>query len=254
MGQGGIHIGIGGWTYPPWRGIFYPAELPQAKELGYATERLSGLEINATYRRLFKPESFAKWASAAPPGFVFAVKASRYCTNRAVLAEAGEGIERFVGQGLTELGDTLGPILWQFMATKRFDPDDVGAFLGMLPAAHAGVPLRHAIEAGHDSFRDPAFVAMARKAGVAIALIDTDKGPVGGEPTADFTYARLKAAREEEPAGYAPAELDRWAARAKGWAEDGRDALVFVINGAKVRAPAAAEALIARVGKRPPRG
>ncbi len=247
MTQGAIRVGVGGWDYHPWRESFYPPRLPKAKQLEHMAARLTAIEINATHRRLFKPENFARWAGAAPPGFVFAVKASRYCTGRAVLAEAAESIERFVGQGLVELGDKLGPILWRFMATRRFDPDDFEAFLAMLPASHGGVPLRHAVEVGHDSFRDPAFADLARKAGVAIAWVDSDKAPVSEALTAGFAYARLKAAREEEPTGYAPAAIDRWTAQAKAWAATGRDAFLFVINGAKVRAPAAAQALIARI-------
>ena len=128
-----IRTGIGGWTFEPWRGVFYPAGLRQADELNYAAERLGAIEINGTYYSSFKPESFEKWASQTPDGFVFAVKASRFCTNRKVLAEAGPSIEKFTGQGLAKLGERLGPILWQFMGTKKFDPSDFAAFLDLLP-------------------------------------------------------------------------------------------------------------------------
>ncbi len=259
-----IRIGIGGWTYEPWRGTFYPAKWPQKRELEYAASQLTAIEINGTFYSSFKPASFATWAAAVPDGFVFAVKASRYCTNRKVLAEAGESIERFVGQGIVELGDKLGPILWQFMATKKFDADDMGAFLKLLPDAHAGVPLRHAVQVRHDSFGDPAFVAMARAANVAIVYADSADYPAIADVTADFVYARLESADEANPAGYTAAALDDWAKAARTWQAGGRpeglpyvtadapakaqrDTFVFFINGAKVRAPQGAMALIERV-------
>ncbi len=259
-----IRIGIGGWTYEPWRGTFYPAKWPQKRELEYAASQLSAIEINGTYYSSFKPASFANWAASVPDGFVFTVKASRYCTNRKVLAEAGESIERFVGQGIVELGDRLGPILWQFMATKRFDADDMAAFLTLLPASHAGVALRHAVHVRHESFADPAFVAMARAANVAVVYADSTEHPALADVTADFVYARLEAAEDGNPAGYTDADLDRWAQAARTWQAGGqpeglpyatpdapakaqRDTFVFFINGAKVRAPHGAMALIERL-------
>ena len=224
---------------------------------------MTAIEINGTYYSTFKPASFAGWAASAPDGFVFAVKASRFCTNRKVLADAGESVAKFVGQGIVELGDKLGPILWQFMATKKFDADDFGAFLKLLRPSHAGVPLRHAIQVRHESFAVPEFVAMARAAGVAIVFADSADYPAIADVSGDVVYARLEAAREEEPAGYAPDALDRWAAAARTWAAGGapdglptvadaapempRETFVFFINGAKVRAPAAAQALLARL-------
>ncbi|MHA0319400.1 DUF72 domain-containing protein [Sphingomonas melonis] len=259
-----IRIGIGGWTYEPWRGTFYPEKWPQKRELEYAASQMTAIEINGTYYSSFKPASFANWAAAAPDGFVFTLKASRYCTNRKVLADAGDSIERFVGQGITELGDKLGPILWQFMATKKFDADDMAAFLKLLPAKHDGIPLRHAIQVRHDSFADPAFIAMARGANVAIVYADSADYPAIADVTADFVYARLENAVEAEPAGYSNAALDRWAKAARDWQAGGcpeglpyvtpdtpakaqRDTFVFFINGAKVRAPHGAKALIERV-------
>jgi uncharacterized protein YecE (DUF72 family) len=264
MADGTIRVGIGGWTYAPWRGTFYPAGLPHARELDFAAGQVGAIEINATGYRLQSRESFVKWGKAVPDGFVFAIKASRFCTNRKVLAEAGESIAKFVAQGFTELGDKLGPILWQFAATKRFDPDDFAAFLALLPATQDGVTLRHAIEPRHESFRDPAFVAMARAAGVAIVFADSPNYPLIPDLSGGFSYARLQDQREEEPAGYPPAALERWAAVARGWARgeapaglpyvvppsDGarpRDVFVFMINGAKVRAPAASMALAERL-------
>jgi uncharacterized protein YecE (DUF72 family) len=245
--MGRIYVGIGGWNYAPWRGIFYPEKWPQAKELEYAGERLTAIEINATHYKLQKPELFARWAKAVPERFKFAVKGSRYCTNRKALAEGGEGVARFCSQGLVELGDKLGPILWQFMPTKRFDPDDMAAFVDLLPGSEAGVKLSHALEVRHESFRDPAFFELARKKGAAIVFADSARYPEIDERTADFAYARLQRTRDEEPAGYDETALDRWAARGRDWATAG-DAYVFMISGAKVRNPAAAQAMIARLG------
>ena len=259
-----IRIGIGGWTYEPWRETFYPPKWPHKRELEYASRHVTAIEVNGTYYSSFKPASFASWRDTAPDGFVFAVKASRYCTNRKLLAEAGESVERFVGQGIVELGDKLGPILWQFMATKRFDPDDMAAFLQLLPARHEGVALRHAVQVRHESFAVPEFVAMARAAGVAIAYADSADYPAIADVTGDLVYARLENAEEAQPAGYAPKALDRWAEAAKTWAAGGvpeglpyvdaappakspRETFVFFINGAKVRAPHGAMALIERV-------
>lgn len=244
-----IHIGIGGWDYEPWRQTFYPPGLTKTKQLHFASRQVSAIEINATFYKLQRPELFERWAAEVPDDFVFCLKGSRFCTNRRVLGEAGESIARFCGQGLTRLGAKLGPILWQFADTKRFDPDDVAAFLGLLPAAQDGILLRHAIEAQHESFRDPRFANMARAAQVAICLVDRGGDAVPDQQTAPFAYARLKYARPEEPAGYPPAELDAWTARVKGWASGPkpRETFLFFINGAKERAPAAARALLDRI-------
>lgn len=247
MAKGIIRVGIGGWTFEPWRGTFYPEGLRQKDELSYASAHVTAIEINATYYRSQSPASFAGWAKAAPDGFRFAVKASRFCTNRRVLAEAGESVEKFVNQGIVELGDKLGPIAWQFAPTKKFDPDDFGAFLKLLPGSVGGLPLRHALEVRHESFDDPAFIAMAKTAGAAIVFADHAEYPLIDAATADFAYGRLMQSRESEATGYAPAEIAEWGKKAKGWAERG-DAYVFFISGAKVRAPAAAQALIARLG------
>ncbi|MBV9842385.1 MAG: DUF72 domain-containing protein [Sphingomonadaceae bacterium] len=261
---GRIRVGIGGWTYEPWRDTFYPPKLAHARELEFAAKAVTAIEINGTFYRLQSPDSFAKWADAVPDDFQFTLKASRYCTNRKVLGEAGESIDKFLGQGLTRLGDKLGPILWQLAATKKFDRDDIAAFLQLLPPERDGVRLRHAIEPRHESFRDPAFVDLARAAGVAIVFADSDDYPCIADLTADFVYARLQRAVEDIETGYDAAALDRWAALAKTWAageapEDlpyagapaakvkQRDAYIFFISGAKVRNPAAAQALIGRL-------
>lgn len=247
MTSGAVRVGIGGWTYEPWRGTFFPEDLPKTRELEYAASRLTAIEINGTFYSSQSPATFAKWRKAVPDGFVFTLKAARYCTQRKDLTQAGESIAKFVSQGIVELEDRLGPILWQLPATKTFDPEQISAFLAMLPSAQEGVPLRHAIEPRHESFDDPAFYDLARKAGAAVVFADTPKYPCLAEQTGPFTYARLQDAREDVETGYDDRELDAWARRADDWAVGGRDVFVFFINGAKVRAPAAAEALIGRL-------
>ncbi|MDB5714156.1 MAG: hypothetical protein JWO15_1553 [Sphingomonadales bacterium] len=247
MTQGKIRVGIGGWTFEPWRGVFYPDDLPQKRELEYAASHLSSIEINGTYYGSQKPATFANWAKAAPDGFVFSVKASRYTTNRKVLADGAESIERFLKQGIVELGDKLGPILWQFMAHKKFDAEDFAKFLALLPEKQDGLPLRHALEVRDDSFLDPAFYALAKKHNAAIVFADSDEFPKIEQKTSDFTYARLQRAVEDVPTGYDAKALDGWADTAKNWAKGGRDVFVYMISGAKVRNPAAARALIERL-------
>lgn len=247
MAAGKIRVGIGGWDFDPWRGTFYPDGLAKTKQLAYAGERLTSIEINATYYGSQKPATFANWAKAVPDGFQFSVKASRFTTNRKVLAEGAESIQRFLTQGIVELGDRLGPILWQFMATKKFDADDFAGFLALLPPEQDGIPLRHALEVRHESFRDPAFYALARAANAAVVFADDDEFPCIDECTADFRYARLQRAVEDCSTGYDDAALDGWASRAKDWAKCG-DVFAYFISGAKVRNPAAAQAMIAKLG------
>ncbi len=242
-GKGLIRAGIGGWTFEPWRGVFYPDGLSQKRELEYASRQLTSIEINGTYYSTFKPASWSKWREETPEGFVFSVKASRYCTNRRVLAEAKESVDRFIGQGLSVLGDRLGPINWQFMGTKKFDPEDFGKFLKLLPKEVDGLPLRHALEVRSPTFKDPRFYDLARKHNAAIVFADDEDFPEIDEPTADFTYARLMRTRETVTTGYPPGDLKKWADRAKAWAKRG-DVFVYFISGAKERAPAAAQAFI----------
>ncbi|HXJ02558.1 MAG TPA: DUF72 domain-containing protein [Micropepsaceae bacterium] len=241
-----IHIGIGGWTYEPWRGVFYPKGLAQKRELEFASRHLTSIEINGTYYSTFKPESWAKWREETPEGFVFSVKASRYCTNRRELAGVGESVARFIAQGMSELGNRLGPINWQFMGTKKFDPEDFEAFLKLLPHELDGLKLRHALEVRHPSFADKKFYDLARRYNAAIVFADDDDFPGIDEPTADFTYARLMRTKEDVETGYTNAELDGWARRARTWAKHG-EVFLYFISGAKVRAPAAAQALIERL-------
>lgn len=238
-----IRTGIGGWVYPEWRkGTFYPEGLAQKRELEYASRALGAIEINGTYHSLQKPESFRKWREATPDGFVFAVKGSSYVTNRKVLASAGESMAKFFGQGLEELGDRLGPILWQMMHNKKFDAEDVAAFFDLLPREHKGLPLRHAIEAGHESFDCPEFIDLARKANVAVVYLEKEGRANITERTADFAYLRCKEMQSDIPTGYPPKEIARIAALCRERGKQG-DVFAFMINGAKERAPAAAMAL-----------
>ena len=246
---GKVRVGIGGWTFEPWRGVFYPPGLAHKRELEFASSALTSIEINGTYYSTFKPDSWRKWRDETPDDFVFAVKASRYCTNRKILAEAGPAVDKFIAQGLTELGSKLGPINWQFAATKKFETDDFGAFLSLLPKTKHGVVLRHALEVRHPSFATPAFYELARRHGAAIVYAQGDDFPEIDEPTADFCYARLMSSREDLPAGVTDKDLTRIVGRARSWSKRG-DAFVYFIAGAKVRNPAAAQALIKKFAPR----
>lgn len=250
MGEGGrIRVGVGGWVYEPWRGGFYPEGLAQKAELGFASRKLTAIEINGTFYRSPGPETFARWHAETPDGFVFALKAPRYATTRRELATAGESVERFCTGGVLALQDKLGPINWQLAPTRKLDMGDVAAFLALLPKSVEGRTLRHAIEVRHPSFQDPAFAALAREHGVAIVVAGDSPHPRIDEPTAPFTYARIMGTREGEPAGYPAADLDRWAAwaRAQAGGDPPRDVFLFVIGGHKVANPKAAQALIERV-------
>lgn len=259
-----IRVGIGGWTYKPWRGTFYPEGLRQADELAYAGEKLTAIEINGTFYRTQSPASFAKWREAVPEDFRFTLKGHRAVVNKKVLAEAEEALAWFFGSGIAELGNRLGAVLWQFAPHKTFDPDDFGAFFSMLPREVEGVPVNHVAEIRSTSFLNPEFVALARKHNVAIAYADSDDYPAIADVTGDVVYARLQRSAEEIETGYAPGDLDAWAERAQAWEKGGgpddlptfgdakakrkkRDVFVFMIAGAKVRAPHAAMGLIERL-------
>lgn len=259
-----IRIGIGGWTFAPWRGVFYPDDLTQKRELEYASRQLTTIEINGTFYGLQKPESYMRWHDETPDDFVFSLKAPRYATNRRVLAEAGDSIERFFASGLAHLKQKLGPINWQFAATKQFDPEDFEAFLAFLPKKLDGLTLRHAVEVRHASFRNEAFVALARKYGVAIVLAGDSDYPQIANLTAPFVYARIMGTSEKQTQGYSKKALDTWTERArqlaggtvpedldsveaKGAAKSGRDVFLYVISGFKERNPAAAKAIIERL-------
>jgi uncharacterized protein YecE (DUF72 family) len=256
-----IRIGVGGWTYEPWRGTFYPENLPQKRELEHASRQVTSIEINGTYYGSQKPASYAKWHDETPDDFVFSLKAPRYAMNRTVLAEAGGTITRFFNSGVTELKEKLGPINWQFLPTKKFDAADFEAFLKLLPREIAGRRLRHAVEVRHESFRTPEFIALARKYGVAVVIAGDSSYPQIADLTAPFVYARIMGTKASETAGYSHAQLERWAARARAWAsgsvpddleyveprrgdDEPRDVFLYVISGHKVLNPAAATSLI----------
>jgi uncharacterized protein YecE (DUF72 family) len=246
MAAGRIRVGVGGWTYPPWRGVFYPSDLPQRRELEFAANRFGTLEINATFYGRQSPKSWESWRDTVPDGFQFAIKGSRFCVTRTKLCEGAEGIGNFFAQGLSALGPKLGPILWQFAPRRQFDGEDIAGFIDLLPEAVDGVPLRHVIEPRHESFNDPAFFDLCRARNIAIVFADDDEFPCIDADTADFTYARLQRMREEVATGYDQASLNGFAERVRRWANKG-DAYVLLINGAKVRAPAAALALQERL-------
>ncbi|WP_083745689.1 DUF72 domain-containing protein [Variovorax sp. KK3] len=261
-----IRVGIGGWTYEPWRNNFYPEGLPHSQELHYASRQLTAIEVNGTYYSSFKPPTFKKWHDETPEDFVFSLKASRFATNRKQLSAGGESVRRFVESGITELGDKLGPIVWQFMPTKAFDPEDFEAFLALLPKKEGSRSLRHVMDVRHPSFMTPDYLALARKYQAATVFTDADKFPSFADLTSDFVYARLMMSDAGLKNGYAPKALDSWAATAKTWTAGGlpealpyvepsgkepkaaRDVFIYFINGAKEKAPAAAGALIQRLG------
>ena len=260
-----IRVGIGGWTFEPWRGVFYPEGLAQKRELEYASRKLTTIEINGTFYGSQKPATFMKWHDETPDDFVFSLKAPRFATNRRVLAEAGESIERFFASGVLELRNKLGPVNWQFAATKQFDAEDFEGFLALLPQRVDGRAIRHAVEVRHESFRDEAFVALARKYGVAIVVAGDSKYPQIGDPSAPFVYARIMGTSESHPQGYTSDDLDLWTDRARVWAAGGmpkgletvgkppakegaRDVYLYVISGFKPLNPAAGMAMIERLG------
>ena len=262
--SGIIRVGVGGWSYAPWRGVFYPKGLKQADELSFATSKLTSIEINATHYRLQSPKSFRIWGATAPDGFVFSVKGPRFVTQQKVLAETGRFVERFVNSGLAELGDKLGPILWQFAPFKRFDEEDFGKFLDLLPCDLDGRKLNHVVEVRHASFNTQRFIELARNSGVAIVYVDAEGWPSIADLAGDVVYARLQRGDDALPTAYPPGELDAWAGRAKTWAKGqapddlpllapadaskaARDVFIYFIHEGKLRAPAAAMALIERL-------
>ncbi|HEY3597248.1 MAG TPA: DUF72 domain-containing protein, partial [Paraburkholderia sp.] len=265
---GKVRIGIGGWTFAPWRGPFYPEGLTQKRELEYASRQLTTIEINGTFYGSQKPATFAKWHDETPDDFVFSLKAPRFATHRRVLAEAGESIERFLASGVLELKNKLGPINWQFAPTKQFDAEDFDRFLALLPKRVDGRAIRHAVEVRHDSFRNEEFVALARKHGVAIVMAGDSKYLQIADVTAPFVYARIMGTSDAFAHGYSEAALDLWTGRAQMWAAGGapegletigkpalrqplepgpRDVFLYVISGFKAHNPAAAMAMIERL-------
>jgi uncharacterized protein YecE (DUF72 family) len=258
------YVGVGGWTYEPWRGVFYSKGLPHARELSYAAQHLTSIEVNGTFYSTQSPKTFRKWASEVPDGFVFSLKGPRYAVNRRVLADAGDSIKRFLDSGITELGDKLGPLLWQFAPHKKFDEADFGRFLDLLPDKFDGRALRHVVEVRSETFKTPVFIALMRKYAIPVVYAEHDSYVEIADITGEFVYARLQKGNEKLKAGYPPKALDAWAARAKTWTKGGqpadlprvdkkpapktpRDVFIYFIHEAKLRAPAAAMALIERL-------
>jgi uncharacterized protein YecE (DUF72 family) len=264
-----IRVGIGGWTFEPWRGPFYPAGLTQKRELEYASRKLTSIEINGTFYGTQRATSFEKWHDETPEDFVFSLKAPRFATHRRVLGEAGDSIERFFASGVLALKDKLGPINWQFATTKQFDAEDFDAFLSLLPKKVDGRAIRHAVEVRHESFRHPEFVSLVREHEVAVVVAGDSDYPQIADVTAPFVYARIMGTVESEALGYSEQALANWATRAKQWAAGGapedlqtiaplaaskearRDVFLYVISGYKARNPAAAIALIERTAGTP---
>ena len=262
----GIRVGIGGWTFAPWRNNFYPAGLVQRRELEYASRQLSAIEVNGTYYGAQKPATYAKWRDETPPHFMFSAKAPMRIMQSRVLARTGAQVEDFLG-GIGELGDRLGPVVWQFDRGQRIERDDFTAFLELLPREVGGRRLRHVLDVRDPAFVDAGYIALARQHGMATVFTDSGEHPSFADVTADFVYARLMRSRSEIATGYAPPELERWAARARAWASGGepddlpriappvqatatpREVFVYFISAAKERNPAAAMALIARLAQ-----
>ena len=261
-----IRVGIGGWTYEPWRDNFYPAKLPASRELQHASRQVTAIEVNGTYYSTMTAKSFERWFAETPDDFVFSLKANRFATNRRVLAEAGESVGRFVNSGLARLEHKLGPLLWQFADSRKFDPADFEAFLKLLPEDVDGRKLRHVLDVRNDSFMVPEFLAMAREYRTAVVFTDSPKFPSFANLTTDFVYLRLMNAQSDVPTGYAPEALASFARCAQAWAAGGeptglplvqgdtgaptaasRDVFMFMINGAKERAPAAAMGVLAHL-------
>lgn len=237
-----IHVGVGGWTFEPWRDNFYPAGLPHSRELHYASRQLTAIEVNGTFYSTFKRDTFAKWRDETPEGFVFSLKAHRFTTHRKDMATAAEGVQRFVGSGIAALGDKLGPLLWQFMPTKKFVPEEIEAFLALLPKEVEGRALQHVLDVRHDSFATGDYLELLAKHGCTTVYTDSPKFPAIPHAGSELAYLRLMRSEAECPTGYAPDALWPWAKGAREWVEMGprREAYVFFINGAKERAPAAA--------------
>ena len=262
----GIRVGIGGWTYAPWRDNFYPKGLVQRRELEFASRRLSCIEINGTYYGTQKSTVYAKWREETPPGFIFSAKAPKRIMQSKALERTGAQVDDFIG-GIIELGDRLGPLVWQFDAGIRLDPERFAAFCALLPQEADGRPLRHVIDVRDAGFIDAAFIALMRKHGFATVFTDSADHPSFADVTADFVYARLMRTRSEIPSGYPEDALAEWAQRARSWAAGGepadlprissesppaapRDVFIHFISAAKERNPAAAMGLLRQLGAR----
>jgi uncharacterized protein YecE (DUF72 family) len=239
--MGAIYIGISGWRYPPWRGVFYPPDLPQSRELEFASRALPTIEINGSFYSLQRPESYAAWYQATPPGFVFSVKGNRYITHFLRLRGVDGPLANVLASGVFNLREKMGPFLWQFPPNFSYDPARMEHFLSLLPHdTEQGLALackhepfmegrtalqidkkrkmRHAVEIRHESFADESFIALLRKYKVALVVADTGgKWPDYEDITADFMYLRLHGPEELYASGYDDAALEHWAQRIRAW-------------------------------------
>ena len=260
----GIRVGIGGWTYAPWRDNFYPKGLVQRRELEFASRQLTAIEVNGTYYGTQKPATYAKWAAETPEGFVFSAKAPMRIMQSRALAKTGPQVDDFLG-GIVSLGDRLGPIVWQFDAGQKIDRDEFAQFVELLPDAVDGRAMRHVLDVRDPAFVDADFIALARRHGMATVFTDSPDYPSFADVTADFVYARLMRSRSDVPTGYPDAELEQWSGRLREWARGGepadlprlapateppasREVFVFFISSPKERNPAAAMALLNKLG------
>lgn len=272
-GQGRIRIGISGWRYAGWRGDFYPKGLVQRRELEYAAERLTSIEINGSFYSLQRPTSYAAWAAATPDDFVFAVKGGRYVSHLLRLRNVETALANFFASGVLALGPKLGPVLWQLPANLPFEEDVLDAFFALLPrttqeaarlatrhddkvredraltTTELDLPVRHALEFRSETFCTDAAFDVMRRHGVACVWADTaGRWPKAEVDTADFRYVRLHGDAELYASGYSATALDEWAARVRGWADAGQDVFVYFDNDIKGYAPHDAMGLIERTG------
>ena len=250
--MGRAYIGVSGWTYPPWRGDFYPKGLTQKNELAYASSRLTSIEINGSFYALQKRTSYVKWRDQTPDGFVFAVKGSRFISHMKRLADVEEALATFFGSGVYELGPKLGPILWQLPETFRYDADRLAGFFAQVPRRTPdGRLVRHALEFRSATFDNADAVALLREHDVACVLADTaGRWPKVDADTSDFRYVRLHGDKELYASGYGAAALDAWAEKVRTWVGGGQDVFVYFDNDIKGYAPHDAQALIARLTER----
>jgi uncharacterized protein YecE (DUF72 family) len=245
-----VRVGVGGWNFEPWDETFYPAGLSKAKQLGFMSRKMTAVEVNATYYSSFKPDTFTKWAEAAPDGFVFSLKAHRFCTVRKTKDDMKKSVDLFFGQGVAALKEKLGPINWQFPATRKFDPDYFRMFLSVLPREVGRLPLRHALEVRGEGFDAPEFYDLLTRHGATAVYAEDDEFPKLRHEGSDFAVARLMQTKSEETHGYTAGEISRFAKMFGGWAKK-QEVFAFIISGAKERNPAAAMALQQRLGVTP---
>lgn len=245
-----IHVGVGGWSFERWDETFYPAGLPKARQMDYMSRKMTAVEVNATYYSSFKPDTFAKWREASPDGFMFCLKAHRFCTVRKTREDMETSVGMFVSQGIAQLKEKLGPINWQFPATRKFDVGYFETFLSVLPREIGGIPLRHVLEVRNPSCDDPAFLDLLTKHGATVVYAEDDEFPLIRHAAGDLAYVRLMCSQTDEPAGYPAADIERFAKTFKGWSRK-QEVFAFFISGAKEHNPAAAMALQAKLGITP---